>query len=212
MVRRPAAQWWALLILALSGCASDKITAPYASESRWVLSRDSANVAVLQFNRLTYAFEGGVLRRFALCRFCDLDSLPFAYSHRPAEDFGWELFRYVGTQDTVFYGTTIFMGRGKMVVPQVLLPPDSFQVVTEALRPPLSVKYFIPSKPTEVADSAWAAAQKLDITREFSRGAYRAGIFRYMPDAMGSYAAEKWIIFLYAGTQPGLWGIGLTSR
>lgn len=206
MPGRLGPHWWAIFLVVLSGCGSEDIGAPQVPSSRWVLSPDSANVAILQFQSQTYAFEGGILRRFPLCQSCDADSLPLAYTWMPAGDFGWELFRYVGTQDTVFYGTTVFMGQGKMIVPSTLLPPASFQVVSGALGPPLSVRYFRPSRPTGPAEAAWAAAQTLDITREFSRRAYRVGVFYYAPDAMGNFAVEKWIIFLYAGHRPFPWG------
>ena len=59
----------------------------------WVVRPDSANVAILQSNRQTYALEGGALCRFMLCEDCDLDSLPFAHSLRRPSDFGWSLLR-----------------------------------------------------------------------------------------------------------------------
>jgi hypothetical protein len=185
-----------LAVLMLSGCAENTATEPFSPPSRWTIRSDSANVAILQFNRQTYALERGILRRYALCQSCDLDSLPFEWTREQAADFGWELFRYLGAQDTVLYATTIFMGTGRIIVPSTLLPPDSFSVGTGIVGSPVSIRYY-----SRVgADTAWAAARTLDITREFSKGAYRVGIFRYAPVA-GEYYAEKFIVFLYAGSQ-----------
>jgi hypothetical protein len=193
-----------LAALALFGCAGEQVTQPPAPAGRWAVRSDSANVAILQFDGRTFAFEGGSLRRYALCRDCDLDSLPFAYSRRAPDDFGWHLFRYLGTQDTVLYATEVFMGSGEIVVPPALLPPDSFAAVSGVLRPPVSMRAFATSMANPRADTAWAAARRLDITQVFSRGAYRVGLFWYWPDA-GIGTRQKWIVFLYSGSQPTPW-------
>lgn len=204
MASHRVARCWVALVLVLSGCAGEEASEPPAPESRWVLQPDSANVAILQFNRQTYALEGGALRRFTLCQDCDLDSLPFAYSLERPSDFGWYLFRYLGTRDTVLYATSVWMGRGKILVPPALLPPDSFAVASGVMRAPLSVRYYDCPATDPQTDTLWAAAQKVDITREFSTVPYRLGIFLYSPEG-GMYYSQKWVVFLYAGNRPAIW-------
>jgi hypothetical protein len=195
---------WALFIVLLSvGCGDDPVK-PLPSADRWAIRSDSANVAILQIDYLTYEFEGGVLSRYRLCPGCDADTLPLTFSSEFIPDAGWYRLQYVETGDTVFYGTYVWMGLGGRVIPRDLLAPDSFAVVTPASRAPESLQYFPPEIGSDAlvssADSAWAVARSLDITRAFASGKYRVGVLFY-PRSVGALdpTYADWIVILYAG-------------
>ena len=132
---------WLLLLLTPFAC-DDATKSPGSQPNRWDVREGVANFAVLQVDYETLAFEGGVLLQFALCDTCDADSIPLRYSVRPASDFGWSLFEYAATQDTVFYGTTVWSGRGERSVPAQLVAPDSFAFMFSRPVDPISTEYY----------------------------------------------------------------------
>jgi hypothetical protein len=197
------------LCLVLAGCGNDGHLGPISSGGRWVLADGAANIAVLQVDFITYNLEGGVLGNSILCDSCDSTGLPLRFTTRPPGDFGWNLFQHEASGDTVFFGTTVWSGRGDRIIPRVLVPADSFEVVAGEIPAPVTKQYYFsyPFQDDErgraLADSAWLTVKNLDITRAFANHAYRVGFYIY-PRTVGVFAPAQAdvIVFLYAGIRP----------
>lgn len=200
------------LIILLVSC--EKSTEPIRESANGVKLKENAiNIATLIVDFETYEFEGGNLRSFSLDTASDSDSLPFIISYNEPYDFGSILFQLDRSTDTIFYGTITWHGRGEIYIPEEISSADSFEKTTYKIKDPLSIKHFeyisLPIlnglaydstfKIEEKADSAWYTIKTLDITKQFSNGNYRVGIYLY-PPSVGAFipSRAKWIIFLYS--------------
>lgn len=162
------------------------------------------NLAVLELDYLTYAFQEGALNYYPRCGQCDLDSLPFEVEFVPPGDFGSIAFRYTETGDTLLFATIIWMGTGELTRPDNFLPPATFGELNTSAPNPIEREFFIYDAPVDTlefvsrADTAWAHVNRLDIAWDFATKDYRAGFYLYTP-SVGVFdpAAARWIIFLY---------------
>ncbi len=176
------------------------------AQSSWPLQNDSMNLAILILDFQTYEFEKGHFSIHEPCENCDVDSLPFEIIYQEPGDFGYIIFIYTETQDTLFYADIVWDGRGEMVYPDKFLSADSFQTIQTTIQNPLSIEYFdylsvIDDSTFKVkANSAWNSVKSLDIVEDFSQHPYRIGIYLY-PPAVGVFipSIAKWVVFLYRG-------------
>ena len=194
----------ALLAILVAGCGDDGSSRPVSPSSRWIISDTLASVAVLQVDGMTGRFEGGVVRQFAQRSASVSDSMPLTFTSQGPTDVGWSLFTYPETGDTVFFGYTIWAGHGDRVIPPELISPRSFAPAAGPVSKPQSLTYYpayIGTHPDlrPQADSAWAAARRLDVAEEFARRPYHVGVLFY-PRSVGGFSpdAADWIVFLYA--------------
>jgi hypothetical protein len=175
-------------------------------QSSWQLKPDSMNLAILVSDYQTYAFEKGNFSTHQPCDNKDADSLPFKIEYIPPWDFGQISFLFSKYLDTLFRATIVWMGRGKIDIPQEFLPADSFKTQQSNVAAPVSVQYFNfdgPYPPENIhqqADSAWNTVKSLQVVKNFSQQPYRVGIYLY-PPSVGAFqpSVAKWIIFLYQG-------------
>lgn len=208
---RPRKPLLMLILLALACSCSEDSTGPgKQSPARWRIDPDSLNFAVLVLDYLSYRFEGGDLSYYAPCASCDQDSLPFLISSIQPGDFGWMLFRYSVTGDTLFYATAVWNGLGRIEYPREIAPPDSFGVKSRGVRQPPEPEYYIyyyqlyrdrnPSPETIAAtDSCWASISKLDIVRSFAQaGPFKAAYLAYHRRfGVFDITKSKWVVFLF---------------
>ena len=197
-----------MILLALAGCTESPSPSP--EPERWDIQDDTANFAVLQVDYVTRELEGGALRYFALCDTCDAHGIPLNFSFKYPGDFSWSRFLYEATGDTVFYGTTVWHGRGDREVPSELVSPDSFSQLAVAAPNPISIEYYPICEEfifdcrenweRSEADSVWASVRTLDIVEAFAKRSYRVGLYLY-PRTIGGFdpRSADWIVFLYAG-------------
>jgi hypothetical protein len=193
----------ALLAVLVAGC-DDGSSRPVSPSGRWIISDTLASVAVLQIDGATNRFEGGVVRQFAQRSTSVSDSMPLTFTYQGPADVGWSLLTYPETGDTVFFGYTVWAGHGDRVIPPELISPRSFAPAAGPISRPQSLTYYpayVGTRPDlrPQADSAWAAAQRLDVAVEFARRPYHAGVLFY-PRSVGGFDPETadWIVFLYA--------------
>ena len=164
--------------------------------------KDSMNFAILISNYQTYEFEMGHFSTHQLCNNCDSIGLPLEMIFELPNDNGSITFKYEVTSDTLFYATIIWLGTGQIILPDNLLPADSFDVTNQNPNSPLSTEYIniIEYDSLEYkteADSAWNRLKSLDIVNVFSEYPYRIGNYLYTPSVGGGSPTEwKWITFL----------------
>ena len=166
------------------------------------LSPDSVNIAILLMDFQTYEFEGGSFSHYPLCVNCDLESLPFV-----ATFGGWDmpplLFLYPPENDTIFFAYSVWMGTGRIHIPNEFASPESFPPTQFSQDKPQSSEYFNywgQSSPDTLAetDTVWTAIQNLDIVNEFAKKTYRVGFYLYRPtEGVFDPNPAKWIVFLY---------------
>jgi hypothetical protein len=164
------------------------------------------NLATLVVDFDSYQFEGGTFSYYKKCIDCSNDSLPFVVDFHAPGDFGGITFKIASTFDTIFNGSIMWMGAGKIYY------PDSFYIgypftLTDSIAENGTTEYFdwdgskISIEDTfliPLADSAWESVNKIEISNIFSEKNYRKGIFLYAP-SVGAFdpSLAKWIIFLY---------------
>jgi hypothetical protein len=178
--------------------------------SRWEIKPDSMNFAVLVLDFLTYTFEGGCLNYYDPCDKCGIDSIPFDIASRAPDDFGWMLFSYAPTGDTLFYATAIWMGTGEIEYPRNFVPPDSFSVKRRGISLPSEFELYSyfgsiyrHRDPTEgtlaMIDTCWSAINKLDIVHAFySSGEFKVAFLMYHRVFGGlNTGSSKWVVFLF---------------
>jgi hypothetical protein len=171
----------------------------------WPLNADSMNLAILVVDYQSYVFEGGYFSRYPICISCDQDSLPFVITSAVPADLGSVTIQYAPTGDTLFFATIIWAGKGRILFPDTLFPPEMFQELPTMVAKPSTVEYLEKlwlDSSTVIAktDSVWFAVQSLDITNDFALHPFRVGFYFYAP-AIGEFDPNpaKWIIFLYRG-------------
>jgi hypothetical protein len=192
-----------LLYLGLAGCDSDS-TEPAPTPLELPAE---ACVALFQVDFVHENLEGGVVRSFSAAG--DSGS-PFLYTSRAPGDFGWSLIRYAASSDTLFYGTTIWLGSGDRAVPRDLLPPSSFTTGSNSIALPDDREYFYssnggldPVERQQAADSAWAAVSRLDLTREFATRQPHVALFLYSRrEGLFDPSGADWMVLIYGAPRP----------
>jgi hypothetical protein len=183
-----------------------------SGQTQWELKSDSLNLAVLVLDYQTYAFEQGHFSVHPLCDSCDIDSLPFNIQYHSPGDFGDITFFYNHTGDTLFSGTIIWMGGGKINYPDSFISGSVFEIDSTPAPSPASLQHYYFDMPVfsqGQADSVWEQVRYLRILKEFAVYPYRAGIYLY-PPAVGAFdpSQAKWIVFVLRGND---WSSGKIS-
>ena len=207
LARRCAVRWAPLLplVLLVAACA-DHPSAPHRTASqRWLMQTDSLNFAIFIVDADTYAFEGGTLSYYAPCGGCAEDSLPMRIREGDG-DFGWILFSYASTGDTLFAANMAWMGPKDIQYPHAFVPPDSFETL-EPVTQPTNVERFQSSEThfsaeamAAATDSVWSVISSLDLVHAFAGRKLRVGYF-YYPFCGNDFPGAKWVVFLCRGNE-----------
>ncbi len=188
--------WIALLG---SGCAGGGRLGP-AGHGPYVHA-NAVNIAVLVLDYETLEFEGARVLYFPPCDPCADDSIPLSYRYKPPGDAGDITFWYTPTEGTVFFGTIIWMGTGRIIYPESFEPADHFARSGGRVPKCDNIRLFMlpiePSEPPPV-DAIWRSIDSLDLLKEFQSPSLRAGFYLY-PPTVGVFdpGRAKWIVFLY---------------
>ena len=165
--------------------------------------QDSTSIAILVVNFQTFSFEGARVLRYPQTSNTQDSGLPFVITQQNPSDFGWILFSYRPTGDTVLAASIVWHGQGRILYPNSFVPVDSFQVLGTSVLQPSSVERFVYlltfSEDTLISmtDSVWASICKLDIVHDLDRANMRVGYYLY-PPTVGLFdpSHAKWIVFL----------------
>lgn len=183
----------------------------------FVLPEDSVSYALFVCDYETGTFEAAALASFATCPEVDTTEFPVTLSHYPPADFGSTLLAYPCSDDTVFYGTVIWMGAGQILQPQIFIPAAALELLeTPAPAPQTVQSWWVSGMPIvqpnhlESADSAWAGIRNLAFLHTFAEYPYHVVNLLYTP-SVGEidYSVAKWVIIAYRN--PTLSGIAENS-
>ena len=177
----------AIALISLLGCSknNDDVTCQGSDNS----------LVLLRVDYLTYAYEGSatVPINGALST---ADTIPVIVNYRPPGDFGNIKLNYQPTNDLLFDGDIIWMGKGTIAFPQsfstaigpttgMLPQPDStvFQNIFGYYKPDYA--------------KLWSAIGNLYITHCFRQSGKKIGLFLYTPSVgMGNPADWDWFVIM----------------
>ena len=165
--------------------------------------QDSTAIAILVVNFQNFAFEGARVSHFPQTGNTQDSNLPFVITQKNPTDFGWILFSYHPTGDTVLAASIVWHGQGRISYPHSFAPVDSFQLLGTSVQQPSSVERFVylltfsDDSLVSMTDSVWSSICNLDIVHDFNRANMRVGYYLY-PPTVGLFdpSHAKWIVFL----------------
>ena len=179
-------------------------------QTKWLIEKDSMNIAILISDYQTYQFEGGNLSFYAAIDSI-VNKIPMECEYVPVVDYGSISFLIDKSKDTIFSAGINWQGQGKITFPKYFQPANYFSVLQTNIQAPVSTEYYynsIPMIDSSIykikADSAWEAVKSLDIVNVFAKNIYRIGMYLYTPgegvptqNGFSDTVGAKWIIFLY---------------
>ena len=187
--------------LVLLGCLFSTFTLAQTFD----LPADSASFAVMVYDYESGLLEGGSVVNVSPDLISIPDTIPLIKTRQPPADFGWMKFDYELDSLTLFYGTIVWAGQGEILIPDSLLPVESFEADSMPIERPQNLVYWNYTGEVLTEDSliqsgtrAWENAKLLAITHQFADDFYQAVIYFY-PPAVGALdpTVAKWIVFLY---------------
>jgi hypothetical protein len=177
------------LISGLS-CKTDKDNTPKSKLLILKLSYDSAN------------FEGGV--EMVLSKNANpVTFMPINVIYNRPMDFGDITFKYAPTGETVFAGTIIWNGEGKIAVPAKFLSQDHFERVKDYGTMPEKLDSLpncesYQSLGAKRTSAIWSSIGNLSLVKKYIDQKCRMTVYLYRPSVgLFNPAVAKWIVFLY---------------
>jgi hypothetical protein len=161
--------------------------------------RDTINkVLMLKVDYTTLAFEGGIEYVFNQ----QTDSFTIDIEYVDPGDFGSIQLTYQELNDTLFFGTIIWMGCGEMIIPEALESAGHFDsVLTDDVVSPINglQNILVDSSPPNSYYNIWMKVQNLVKVRQFlqSNPNQIVKLFLYTPSVgMGDPLEWDYFIFL----------------
>lgn len=161
------------------------------------------NMVMLQVDHETYAFEGGHEQQFFRAD-PNIDSIPLMMHYTPPGDFGGVGIYYSPTGETVFAGSIIWMGLGKMEHPKSLKPADQYHLSrTPAQMPDSADIQFLhhvrePNHGNIDYKQIWNSIKHLQITRQYMEKGATVAIYKYTPSVgIGDPKDWNYMVFLH---------------
>ena len=157
----------------------------------------SNKVLMLKVDYTTNAFEGGIEYIFRQ----QTDSFNIDVDYVDPGDFGSIRLTYHELQDTLFYGTIIWMGCGEMIYPSAIDSADQFDVVLtdDVVRPVNCFENIMYPNSTANYTNVWMRVQSLVKVRQYlqSNPNQKVKLFLYTPSVgMGNPLEWDWFIFI----------------
>lgn len=155
-------------------------------------------VLILKVDYTTNAFEGGTEIEFTK----KTQTFTITNEYDPPADFGSVKLIYSELNETLFYGTIIWMGKGVISYPKGFAPADQFKSVAtdDYVMPSKGFEnVFNPYKQTYDYTPVWSSVQALVKVRQYLRSNPNATVklFLYTPSVgVGNPADWDWIIYL----------------
>jgi hypothetical protein len=161
-------------------------------------SATTNKVLMLKVDYLTNTFEGGIETGYP----AKTATFTTSNQYKPPSDFGNLKIKYQELDEILFDGDIIWAGKGKINLPQNILPANQFTSVTTAdvVNPVAGFEdIFNPYNQAWNYTPVWLAIQKLTKVREYVNANPNATVklFLYTPSVgFGDPADWDWIIFM----------------
>ena len=173
-----------------------------------VMVENKVNVFTLLVDYNSPQFQGGNLAYYD-CLDCSNDSLPFYVSYHDTGDFGSLSYTLAPTGDTLFYGSTVWMGQGEMLYPSSFNMDSPFMLQDDIIGMPEDVVCYDMqgrriSDPQfmNAAQTAWYEVNRLEVVKMASENGFKTAMMVYSPTAgVFDPGAAKWVIFMYRNVQ-----------
>jgi hypothetical protein len=162
------------------------------------IKADTLNkILLLKVDLMTNTFEGA--KEIILSGSIPAtDTLPIVTKYKPPLDFGRLSLYYQPSNELIFDGTIIWMGKGKISYPDSFDTADKFAINEKGIAYPgdsvFQVLHF-PFQNEIKFDSIWSAVKNLKIVEEYRKSNKSVGIFIYTPD-QGFGDPNNWDWFL----------------
>lgn len=175
-------------VVLLFGCSKDNL-----------IDESKNNLLILKIDYVTGKFEGAIEQ--ALTGEANSDSIPIRVNYRKPGDFGDISLYYLPSNQLVFNGSIIWMGRGEISYPQNFRSANNFKHLDAAISQPDAdrfqvIFYNLVNNPIDYA-KIWNSIRKLKIVSEYLRGNKRIGVFLYTPSVgVGDPADWDWFIVM----------------
>lgn len=155
-------------------------------------------ILLLKVDFMNRTFEGG--KEINLSSHNHIkDSLPITVEYYSPTDFGSLRLIYKPNNDSLFYGTIIWMGKGKMFFPSLLDTSTKFKNLNYTLNKPDSSRFQeLHTIPNTFNDTLpWSAISKLDIVKSYCLANKKIGYFLYTPSVgIGNPYEWDWFFIL----------------
>lgn len=178
-----------MLIILLAGCNTDNLN----------FEEEAANkVLMLKVDYTTNVFEGGIEFSFSQ----QTKDFTIINEYVSPSDFGSIKLIYKELNKTLFDGTIVWMGTGKMTFPEKLKEPEIFNVAESAdiVKPANGFENIFNPYDTEFDHyPAWLGIQNLTKVREYlsANTTQKVKLFLYTPSVgAGDPLDWDWIIYL----------------
>jgi hypothetical protein len=171
----------ALFFLALLGCTKD----------------DSCKILLLKVDYMTNTFEGGHEQVLSE-RIAGSDTIPIMVEYAPPGDFGNIRLIYKPTSETIFDGSIIWMGTGKISYPKSFYDPSNYPKLSNQINLPNSsqIQYFNYFSPKNLDYSnIWESINDLKIVLEYLNSQKKIVFFLYTP-SVGAGDPNTWDWFV----------------
>lgn len=155
-------------------------------------------IILLKVDFVNRNFEGGKEINLSTHNYTK-DSIPVRIDYRSPGDFGYIKLFYRPTNDTLFNGSIIWMGRGNIAYPTVFDTATKFKNLNYTINKPDSSRFQkIYTIPTSLNDTVpWTAINKLDVVRNYLQAHKKIGYFLYTPSVgVGDPAEWDWFFVL----------------
>jgi len=170
-----------ILVLALlfTGCTKD----------------DNCKILLLRIDYMTNTFEGGH-EQILSKGIADSDSIPIIVDYDPPGDFGNIKLSYEPTGETIFNGSIIWMGTGKISYPESFLNPQKYSTISNPIDlPDISKLHNLYMSNQLDYSSIWESINDLKIVSEYLKSEKGITLFLYTP-SVGAGDPNTWDWFV----------------
>jgi len=172
-----------VLALLLPGCTKD----------------DTCKILLLRVDYTTNTFEGGH-EQILSKGITDSDSIPIIVNYDPPGDFGNIRLLYEPTSETIFNGSIIWMGTGKISYPESFMDPNKYSTLSNPIDlPDISrIQQFYSYGNNQLDFSGiWESINDLEIVSEYLKSFKKITFFLYTPSVgLGDPNTWDWFVIM----------------